>query len=634
VGRPHEPDSLIGKTAGNFRLSRRIGSGAMGSVYEGVHPIVGIRVAVKVLGRSGPLEQPAVERFFAEARALNELAHENIVKVIDLGIHPEGFYYCVMELLEGETLASLALQGPMDLKRGLFLLTQVAEGLAAAHSQGIIHRDLKPANVMVVRHPITRIEIAKLVDFGIAKSRTRPAQSAASAEGLVVGTPAYMSPEQATAGADIDARSDLYSFGLMSYELLVGHHPFEGRPLEEMLLAQLTETPVLTDTRVAEFERLHVLLTRLLKKKREERFATADEVVSELRAILDEVLTDGPSGPREVTRVISTPGSHVSGASVPAITLDGPAAPATPALPPDIPALPVAASRTGPPQMVPFSIGRATPALGVARSAVSTPIGAPPAPVGAVRGLTPRPLAGGPPMPAAAIAPRARRVSVRRALEVILAMVAVAFIANRVGLIDLQPVIRTVVRATGYGLPDVTTEHPGRPTWDGLTAVFQSAPAIAECQRPLTKLLRDPLPAEPEQLGPALLVNLGALTVLDECLRRHERDIEPSKWQALYIRGLAEYQMALKIDHLPAAAQQFARQFADPSTGGTPFAAELYARLALYRFDDARDGAPEVYKALIDDAKADLAAVARRAEEAQRHEPAGGAGRGLDAGAE
>lgn len=294
AGRPVDP--FIGKSVGNYRLTRRLGAGGMGAVYEGVHPVAGFRVAVKLLGGASALDRELVERFFVEARTLNQLAHENIVRALDLGQHPEGFYYCVMELLEGETLAALMARGRPPLNRSLELLAQACDALAAAHEKGFIHRDLKPANVMIVRHPTTGADVVKLVDFGIAKLQSTRGSATATTTGTVIGTPAYMSPEQAAGRVDeIDPRSDLYALGVVAYELVTGQHPYAGLPVGELLVAQVMQTPRPPSTVVNVPERLERAILRAMQKRREDRFDSAGDLAAELRAIAEEWLHPPPA---------------------------------------------------------------------------------------------------------------------------------------------------------------------------------------------------------------------------------------------------------------------------------------------------------------------------------------------------
>lgn len=294
TGRPVDP--FLGKMVGSYRLARRLGAGGMGAVYEGVHPEAGFRVAVKLLGGQSALDRELVERFFVEARTLNQLAHENIVRAIDLGQHPEGFYYCVMELLEGETLAALLARGRPTLGRSLELLAQACDALAAAHENGVVHRDLKPANVMIVRHPVTGADLVKLVDFGIAKLQSTHQNVAATVSGTVIGTPAYMSPEQAAGRVEeIDPRSDLYALGVLAYELVTGQHPFAGMPVGELLVAQVVQAPKLPSTIAPLPERLEQAILRAMQKRREDRFDSAGTFALELRAIAQEWLHPPPA---------------------------------------------------------------------------------------------------------------------------------------------------------------------------------------------------------------------------------------------------------------------------------------------------------------------------------------------------
>src|SRR4051812_12619068 len=196
-------DALIGTVIGPYRVARLLGVGGMGRVYKAVHPGIGSRVAIKVLSRECSDRRDLVERFFAEAKAVNVVAHENIVNVLDLATLPDGRPYIVMEYLDGAPLASVIdqarSQGPLPLGAVARLAAEVLEALGAAHAKGIVHRDLKPDNIFV--SPAGR---AKVLDFGIAKLQPELGGSSTHT-GSLLGTPHYMSPEQA-AGKPVDAR--------------------------------------------------------------------------------------------------------------------------------------------------------------------------------------------------------------------------------------------------------------------------------------------------------------------------------------------------------------------------------------------------------------------------------------------
>ncbi len=231
-------DPLLGSTLGNYRVTAKVGQGGMGTVYRAVHPGIGSRVAVKVLSQECASSPALVERFFAEARAVNLIRHENIVSVLDLAALPDGRPYIVMELLEGCSLAELIAQGQLPLGSVVTMLTELLAGLSAAHSKGIVHRDLKPDNLF-----LTRAGRLKILDFGIAKLRPELGGiSDATRTGSLMGTPFYMSPEQA-AGMPVDPRSDLYSVGVILFEAVTGERPFEVNSLYELLKAHVELMP-------------------------------------------------------------------------------------------------------------------------------------------------------------------------------------------------------------------------------------------------------------------------------------------------------------------------------------------------------------------------------------------------------
>ena len=276
-------DPLLGQTVGAYRLARVLGRGGMGAVYLGAHPGIGSRVAVKVLN-PGAAESPAlVERFFAEARAVNVIRHESIVNVLDLAQLPDGRPYIVMECLEGAPLAAhFAAHRPFPLDVLARLGIGVAGALAAAHAAGITHRDLKPDNVFV-----TTLGMPKVLDFGIAK--LRPEQGGNTHTGALLGTPHYMSPEQAQ-GHPVDPRSDLYSLGVILFEGATGRVPFEGPALYEVLHQHVSQAPPPPRSARPDLPpAFEAVILRLLAKRREDRFQSAAELSDALAHLLPEL---------------------------------------------------------------------------------------------------------------------------------------------------------------------------------------------------------------------------------------------------------------------------------------------------------------------------------------------------------
>jgi serine/threonine protein kinase, bacterial len=224
---------------GRFKVLELLGRGGMGDVYLAEQVSLGRKVALKTLREDLSLQPGMTERFKREARLLSTVDHPSIVRVIDFG-EAEGAYVLVMEFVEGDNLASEVRQGALDPPRALSVMKDIADGLAAIHAQGIIHRDLKPDNVLLTRVP--EGERARLLDFGIARLAEEEGAAAMTQAGLVLGTPEYLSPEQAT-GARVDARSDVYAFGVLAYRLLAGRHPFLGPSARDYLLQHITQAP-------------------------------------------------------------------------------------------------------------------------------------------------------------------------------------------------------------------------------------------------------------------------------------------------------------------------------------------------------------------------------------------------------
>jgi eukaryotic-like serine/threonine-protein kinase len=238
---------MIGETFGNFRVTELIGEGGMGVVYLAEHPGIGRRAAVKVL-RPGLTDNPELtKRFFNEARAANSIRHPGIVEVFDCGTLPSGTSYIVMELLEGENLAArLKNVGRMPLADARRIAGQTASALAAAHAAGIVHRDLKPDNLFLVPDDRdTSAELVKVLDFGIAKlgQQASNVSSVRTRTGSVMGTPAYMSPEQCRGTREIDHRTDIYALGVILYEMVCGRPPFVSEGFGEMVHLHISAPP-------------------------------------------------------------------------------------------------------------------------------------------------------------------------------------------------------------------------------------------------------------------------------------------------------------------------------------------------------------------------------------------------------
>jgi serine/threonine-protein kinase len=274
-----EGDPLVGSQVGSFRIVRLLGRGGMGTVYLAEHPVIGSRVAVKFLHESMASDPALVARFYDEARAVNLIGHENIVGIYDLSMLPSGRYYFVMELLEGETLSARLRAGPVAAEMARDVLLQTCDALQCAHEHGVVHRDLKPENVFLVPRR-GKPHFVKIVDFGIAKLRGARRQTG---DGLLVGTPEYMAPEQCDEGP-IDARTDVYALGVMAFELATGRLPFAGRSVPQLLLAQLREPPPRPSALAPVAPGLEAAILKALEKDPARRFQSMEELAEALEA--------------------------------------------------------------------------------------------------------------------------------------------------------------------------------------------------------------------------------------------------------------------------------------------------------------------------------------------------------------
>ena len=237
---------MIGTSIGNYQIQRLIGEGGMGKVYLAEHPAIGRQAAVKVLTPSDASDPQIVSRFITEARAANSIRHPNIVDIYDSGVLEGGTPYIVMEFLDGETLKDALARGPLPLEDAFDWGCQIAEALAAAHAHDVVHRDLKPENLFLVADPrrLGKKQI-KVLDFGIAKLQHRTlGQVHKTRTGALLGTPLYMSPEQCMSQKDIDARTDIYSLGVILYEMVTGSRPFDGDGVYAVISMHINDLPV------------------------------------------------------------------------------------------------------------------------------------------------------------------------------------------------------------------------------------------------------------------------------------------------------------------------------------------------------------------------------------------------------
>ncbi|NLY95545.1 MAG: protein kinase [Myxococcales bacterium] len=274
-------DEQLGRVlAGRYRLEAPLGEGGIGRVYSGTHLKLGRRVAIKVLNEAYRDNDSLQRRFEREAMALSALSHPHVVTVIDYGTEGD-LAYIVMELVEGRDLAQILNQGPLPPVRAMSIMRQLLRGLVYAHQNGLIHRDLKPANIMVRKLP-DGAEHVHVLDFGLAKFLAEETNDQLTNAGHVLGTPAYMSPEQSSAEAT-DARTDVYAAGLIFFEMLVGHGPFHPLTGAERVRRQLTgPAPKLGEfkTDLPELASFEAFLARALAPSKKDRFADASEMLA------------------------------------------------------------------------------------------------------------------------------------------------------------------------------------------------------------------------------------------------------------------------------------------------------------------------------------------------------------------
>jgi serine/threonine protein kinase len=278
-------DDLLGQTlADKYRIEERISEGGMGTVYRGTHILMDKTVAIKVLHPALAADDKIVARFSREARAASRISHPHALNVTDFGESEGGIVYLVMEYLRGRTLKEvIQADGPMSLARVVEIVRQVSGALEAAHAEGVVHRDLKSDNIMLVEVG-DNADWAKVLDFGIAKIQEPVGQNPElTAPNLIIGTPQYMSPEQCSQASEIDSRSDIYSLGVILYEMLIGHVPFTGESPTAIMMKHLQETPpsVLEERKDLPAE-VAAVVARSLAKRPEDRFQSASELAQSL----------------------------------------------------------------------------------------------------------------------------------------------------------------------------------------------------------------------------------------------------------------------------------------------------------------------------------------------------------------
>ena len=357
--------NLAGRVLARYRLVTELGSGGMGSVWFAEHVSIGRRAAVKVLDPVLARDDRLVDRFFAEARAVNAIRHPNIVDVVDCA-REDDCCFLVMELLEGETLgARLERRGRLDLAELVAHVRQIAAALDAVHARGMVHRDLKPENVFLVSRD-RQAELVKVLDFGIVKLTEGP--TTRTSQGTLLGTPAYMSPEQCSGRLEVDARSDLYSLGVLIFEALTGRLPFERESTLQLLVAhQLEPAPDLRELRPDVPRALAEVVGRTLAKSPFDRPASALELADALTTALRDERAASQRPPKARSeRPVRPPRSTEASTMVGRLA----APPAERATVASAPSTPRATSTEGTvaartPRATSVAVGRATPRDGV-----------------------------------------------------------------------------------------------------------------------------------------------------------------------------------------------------------------------------------------------------------------------------
>ncbi len=315
---------MIGQVVGNYKISAKLGEGGMGVVYMAEHPVIGKKVALKVLHGELARNPEVISRFFNEARAVNLIGHPNIVDVIDLGHTEDGSPYFTMELLAGESLGErIRREGRLSVAAAVEVADQVLDALAAAHGKGIVHRDMKPENVFLVRRGAgTRV---KVLDFGIAKLQREAGAMHKTQTGSVLGTPLYMSAEQCRGAGGVDHRSDIYSFAVVLFEMLAGRPVFVGDGFADLLRQHLVEPPPSVRIWRADVPAaLEAAIFRALQKEPADRYVTAGEFRDAILASVGGGAAYDPvpqrRAPTAVRTVVAAPSSDARPTSNAAVT--------------------------------------------------------------------------------------------------------------------------------------------------------------------------------------------------------------------------------------------------------------------------------------------------------------------------
>ncbi|HEY4182946.1 MAG TPA: serine/threonine-protein kinase [Kofleriaceae bacterium] len=284
---------IVGTTlGGRYLITRKVGQGGMGAVYEATHTLINKRVAVKVLLEKYAQREALVKRLKQEAQLASSIGNEHIIDITDFGVTEDGRTFVVMEFLDGESLAEcLTRETALPEQRILRIVAQSAGALAAAHAKGIVHRDIKPENLFLLKR--NEREFIKVVDFGISKSLRASSEEEETTRltqtGMVLGTPLYMSPEQARGDEELDARVDVYALGVIMYECATGRVPFVGNNYLSVISQVLNEEPrPIRDLKPEISEEFEAVCAKAMAKDVSERYASANDMLADLTSILED----------------------------------------------------------------------------------------------------------------------------------------------------------------------------------------------------------------------------------------------------------------------------------------------------------------------------------------------------------
>jgi len=316
--------SLVGRTIGNYKVVQQIGEGGMGVVYLAEHPVIGRKVAIKLLHATFARDSETVARFFNEARAIHMIAHPNIVEILDFGQTSDGQPYFIMEFLSGQSLADRIAAGPVSSADSVAIVSQICEALQAAHEKNIVHRDLKPHNVYLVGPPAK--PIVKILDFGVAKISTgwdtsqSGGRSVKTRTGSLMGTPLYMSPEQCRGSGKLDHRTDIYSLAVILYEMIAGVPPFTAEGVGELFAKHMLEPPPSLSQAVPQTPPyVAKAVNRALAKNLDDRFPTMIAFKEALNGRMEITAPPGAPRPRPAEQIATLSGTHQTSSARPPI---------------------------------------------------------------------------------------------------------------------------------------------------------------------------------------------------------------------------------------------------------------------------------------------------------------------------